>query len=184
MDCKNKVNQTPCYYTKLKLMRSPLLAYTFARISNKQEAEDIVQNVLIILAQKKDDYDSSKSFYNWAMQICYFQIRASLTKSKRNQVRVVENIENESKESIGFFCSKMPFQDIIQREKKNIESEVSHILSNLERKVFSLTIKGWSADDIAYSLKITRNHYLVTKSRTIKKLRNFLKNQSLEDYKS
>lgn len=88
-----------------------------------------------------------------------------------------------SEESLGYFFSKMPFQDLIEEEKKEISNQIMSLLNKTEKDVFSLSLKGWSPTDIIYSLKITQGHYGASKSRAIKKAKAFFANKSIENYK-
>jgi len=184
METKEFINKIKNFDSKIELIRPALLRYARSRIKSSHQAEDIVQDVLLILAQKKNELDPNKSFYNWAFQICYFQIRAFLTKSKRNKVFCEEDPESMASDSLGYFYSKMPFQDLIQKEKKSIKKEIMSTLCSKEKKVFSLSLDGWGADDIIYHLKINKNIYHTTKSRALKKAKQLFKNQSINNYKA
>jgi RNA polymerase sigma factor (sigma-70 family) len=185
MDTKQIIDKEKCYNTKIKLIRPSLLAYCRSRVYDKHKAEDITQDVLLILSKKKNEYIPNKSFFAWAFQICHFQIKAFLTKSKRNKVFNFSDSaeENCSPDSLGHFCSKMPFQGLIQKEKQQITEEILSALGNLEKKVFSLSLKGWSKEDIMYSLKINGNQYSTTKSRALKKAKSLFKNKCITNYK-
>ena len=86
MDCKDRINSEKCYSNKLKLIRPKLLSYARSKVHDSHQAEDIVQDVLFILSEKSNEFEPNKSVYSWAFKICNFQIRAFLTKSKRNKV--------------------------------------------------------------------------------------------------
>ena len=185
MDTKQIIDKEKCYNTKIKLIRPSLLAYCRSRVYDKHKAEDITQDVLLILSKKKNEYSSNKSFFAWAFRICNFQIRAFLTKTKRNKVFNFSesNGEKHSPDSLGYFYSKMPFQELIQEEKQQITQEILSILGNAEKKVFALSLKGWSKKDIMYSLKINCNQYSTTKSRALKKAKSLFKNKCITNYK-
>lgn len=185
MDTKQIIDKEKCYNTKIKLIRPSLLAYCRSRVYDKHKAEDITQDVLLILSKKKNEYIPNKSFFAWAFQICHFQIKAFLTKSKRNKVFNFSDSaeENCSPDSLGHFYSKMPFQELVQEEKQQITQEILSVLCNLEKKVFSLSLKGWSKEDIMYSLKINGNQYSTTKSRALKKAKSLFKNKCITNYK-
>lgn len=89
-----------------------------------------------------------------------------------------------SAESLGYFCNKMPFQDLIQKEKKSVSKRILSILNKTEKEVFSLSLKGWSPKDIMYTLKITQSNYSVSKSRALKKAKALFTNKSIKNYKT
>jgi RNA polymerase sigma factor (sigma-70 family) len=181
---QDKINSENCYDTKLKLIRSPLLNFAKSKVSNKQDAEDIVQDCLLILSKKRNEYDPNKSWRSWAFKICHFQIKGYLSNSKRKRLLNILDQENMSAESLGYFCNKMPFQDLIQKEKKSVSKRILSILNKTEKEVFSLSLKGWSPKDIMYTLKITQSNYSVSKSRALKKAKALFTNKSIKNYKT
>lgn len=181
---QDKINSENCYDTKLKLVRPPLLAFTRSKVSNKQDAEDIVQDCLLILSKKRNQYDPNKSWRSWAFRICHFQIKGYFSKTKRNKVFSILDNEKMSPESLGYFESKLPFQNLIQEEKKSVSEQILSVLNNTEKEVFSLSLKGWSPKDIIYTLKITQSNYGVAKSRALKKAKALFANKSIKNYKT
>lgn len=184
MATKDSINKVKNYSAKIELIRPVLLKYIRSRITNFHQAEDIAQDVLLILAQKKNEFDPNKSFYSWAFRICNFQIRAFLTKSKRNKVFYGEDPESMACGSLGYFYSKMPFQNLIQEEKESVKNQIMEVLTKKEKVVFSLSLKGWGQKDIMYHLKINRNVFQTTKSRALTKAKELFKNQSIKNYKA
>jgi len=183
MNEKAEINAQDCYETKLSMIRGLLFNYTKIRVYNKEDAEDIVQNVLVILHKKMNEFDANKNFCSWALTICNFQIKGYFSKVKRNKVVSILDEENMSPESLGSFYSRMPFQDLIQEEKQKVTTEIINNLNTMEKKVFSLSLKGFSSKDIIYSLKITQSHYSASKSRALKKAKKLFKNKNKINYK-
>ena len=183
MQNKEKINSENCYDTKLKLIQRPLLAFARSRVSNKEDAEDISQKCLGILSGKRKEYDPNKSWYSWAFMICGFQIKAYFSKRKRNKVLNILDQEAMSPESLGYYCEKMPFQNLIEEERESVSIQIMAVLNKTEKKVFSLSLKGWSPKDIIYSLKITQSNYSVAKSRALKKAKALFANKSIKNYK-
>lgn len=183
MQTNQEINQEKCYDTKLKLIRKPLLKFISARIFNKQDAEDVAQNCLSILCQKKNQYDPNKSWYSWAFTICNFQIKSYLSIKKRNRILSILDKEGISAESFGHLESKMPFEDLIQGEKESVSKQIMSALNGTEKQVFQLSLKGVSPKDIIDILKITQSNYGVSKSRALKKAKILFANKSIKNYK-
>tara|TARA_B110000305_G_scaffold177955_1_gene197106 strand:+ start:703 stop:1257 length:555 start_codon:yes stop_codon:yes gene_type:complete len=183
VNAKETINAENCYDKKLSMIRGLLFNYTKIRVYNKEDAEDIVQNVLVILHKKMNEFDANKNFCSWALTICNFQIKGYFSKVKRNKVVSTLDEENMSPESLGYFCDRMPFQDLIQEEKQKLTIEIINNLNTMEKKVFSLSLKGFSSKDIIYSLKITQSHYSASKSRALKKAKKLFKNKNKINYK-
>ena len=184
MSQKAKINDENCYETKLSLVRRVLLDNAKHKVFNKQDAEDIVQNVLFILSKKMNEFDANKNFYSWALSICHFQIKAYLSKRKRSKVVSILDNDNMSPESLGYFYDRMPFQDLIQEEKQKLTVKIIKNLNSTEKKVFSLSLKGFGPKDIMYSLKITPSNYSASKSRALKKAKKLFANKSIKNYKT
>jgi len=166
-------------------LRPTLLKFCKSKIHSFVDAEDIVQNVVLILVEKQNEYDSNKSFYSWAFNICRFQIMAYFTKIKRNKEDAIFNDSiNCSPDSLGYRFEKMPFQDLIQNEKQKVFSQIKSVLSDKEKTIMELSLEGWGANDIIYRLKISRNAFTSSKSRAIKKAKNFLKDKEMKNYKT
>jgi DNA-directed RNA polymerase specialized sigma subunit len=131
-----------------------------------------------------NEFDPNKNFCSWALAISNFQIKAYFSKNKRSKVVSILDEENMSPESLGSFYSRMPFQDLIQEEKQKVTTEIMNKLNTIEKKVFSLSLKGFGAKDIIYSLKITPSNYSVSKSRALKKAKELFSNKSIKNYKT
>lgn len=177
-------------------MRPTLLRFCKSKIWSFSDAEDVAQNVILILIQKQKEYDPNKSFYSWAMNICRFQIMAYLKTIKRNREYNVSSLnadaspaskntkESEcSPDSLGYFFNKMPFQNLIQDEKEKVFEQIKSTLSQKEKTIMDLSLQGWGINDITYRLKISRNAFTTCKSRALKKAKNFFKNKHIDGYK-
>lgn len=182
MCLKEEIDKEVCYNTKINKLRPTLLKFCNSRIYSSVDAEDVTQNTVLILIQKQKEYDSNKSFFSWAMNICRFQIMAYLKSAKRNNERI-EQESTSSPDSLGYFFDKMPFQDLIQDEKQKVFDQIKSLLNNREKSIFELSLKGWGSKDIIYSLKISRSAYSAGKSRALKKAKEFFQNKSIQDYK-
>jgi len=183
MRLKEEIDKEACYNTKINKLRPTLLKFCNSRIYSSVDAEDVTQNTVLILVQKQKEYDLNKSFFSWAMNICRFQIMAYLTKTKRNKEYTEHEEGSCSPDSLGLFFERMPFQDLIQNEKRKVFDQIKSLLNDRERSIFELSLKGWGAKDIIYSLKISRSAYSASKSRALKKAKEFFGNKSIQDYK-
>lgn len=108
---------------------------------------------------------------------------AHLKKIKRNKEYTEHKEGACSPDSLGYFFEKMPFQDLIQDEKQKVFDQIKCFLNNREKSIFELSLKGWGSKDIMYSLKISRNSYSASKSRALKKAKDFFQNKNIQDYK-
>ena len=118
------------------------------------------------------------------MKICGFQIRAYLTQRKRNREDLGHDENYCSPESLGYFFEDMPFQNLIQEEKKKVFDQIKCLLTKREKDIIELSLRGLSVKEIMESLDISRNSYGSYKSRAVKKAKAFFANKSIQDYKA
>ena len=180
MDVRKKINVQKSYEIKLKLIKPRLTSFCYSRISNRSDADDVLQNCLLILFQKQSEYNPNKDFYAWAFRICSFQIKAYLSSLKRAKKNQENHLEHDS---LGYAISTMPFQDLIEKEKREVFKEIRSLLSITEKNIIDLSLKGFSQNQIMKKLKISCNNYRTQKSRLIAKAKKYFKNKPIEDYK-
>lgn len=124
--------------------------------------------------------DSNKSFYNWAFTICKFQIMGYLTISSRNKVVFTESYEGLDCQ---FFDENCPIFKLLSKEKKSVINKSASILSNTEKKVFLLCLKGFRPTQVMKKLNISRSLFSVSKSRALQKVKAYYSNKSIKNYK-
>jgi RNA polymerase sigma factor (sigma-70 family) len=179
---KEEINKEGCYEQKIELIRRPLLRYIKSCVFDFSECEDILQNTLLIIFNKRNEYNSSKNFYNWSFSICRFQIKAYLSKKKRNREHssgtlTCGGIMNHFHESY-ISCFSFPFQDIIKKDRSNEMSKkvrsISHKLSDKENKFLNYSCEGLNKDQVKSKMNISDNYYNTLRSRTISKCKNLI----------
>ena len=109
------------------------------------------------------------------MRIAHFQIKAFLTKIKRNRI---EFYDDEWK--MDEFCYEEPFCRKKERIKylKEIQKQIGvgrKKLTGREDEVLSLTLEGHRLIDISTKLNIKSAHACVYRQRAIEKVKNYLK---------
>lgn len=175
-----KINNEICYELKISLIRAPLLNFCLSRIFIKEDAQDIVNDVLFILWSKRNEYDPNKRFYSWAFNICRFQIKKYLISNKRLK-------KHKSKDSfLHSFCSisnrvdnNLPFDNIqkleLEVEKINTLNLAVKRLPKVQKTFFDLSFKGLSQDNIINIMHLkNKNHYYTVKARTILTLKSII----------
>ena len=163
------------YHTKIKEIQPDLLAFVKSRIFSLHDAQDIVQNVNLILINKKDQYDKNRNFRSWAITIAHFQIKAYLLKTKRCRVTssLMEEKDNlEVAESIlgGCPASIVEKKEKTQKLRKDMLMR-KKLLSENQLKVIDLYSKGLKYKEIAETLNISISKVSVTKSRAIQRMK-------------
>lgn len=72
---------------KLVGIQRNLYAFIFSLVSNRSDAEDILQEANLILCQKSQEYNPDGNFRSWAFNIARFQVLAHLTTKRRSKLQ-------------------------------------------------------------------------------------------------
>ena len=147
-------------------------SFAFNYLLNKDECEDVVQDVFITFLEQKKTFTSITSlkayFYTSIKNECLNRIKHNLVKQKYFQ-------EHLSKiESSDFFL-----EGVLRKEVNGIIYNEINKLPIMEKKVLLLSLKEYSNEQIAKELNIKTNTVKTHKSRAYKTLRNQLGNTIL-----
>lgn len=180
MITRESVDGIACYSKKTTLISKALLNYAKSKIYNLNDAEDVVQNTLLILFKKQNSFDPNKSFYNWAFAICGFQIKRYLTNCKRNREDSCDYIDETNYEERDSPLKKILFKEVLFNELNNIKLLKSK-LPPRESQVFSHIIDGFSRLESRKILGMKESNFNIAYYRAIKsskKIINELNNEA------
>ena len=65
-----------CYQSDLANIQPELCAYVRSKVSNKDDASDVVQDTNQVLINKEGQYDTSRPFKGWAFGVARWQVLA------------------------------------------------------------------------------------------------------------
>ena len=169
-----------CYHTKIKDVQPRLVNFVKSRVFSLHDAQDIIQNVNVILVNKKDEYDENKNFNSWAIRIADFQIKSYFSKLKRCRISLSPMGEEDSFKNTDLTNHNCPASIMENNEKaekfrKRIFTR-KKLLSKNQLQVINLYCKGLKYKEIAKTLNIPISTVSVTKSRAIKKMKNLIFN--------
>ena len=174
MSDRQIIDQCRNYSKKIELIRRPLLNYTKSKIFGFGNAEDIVQDSLIILFEKMNDFDANKSFHGWAFAICNFQIKKYLTSRKRNKEYCVERFNDsclgQTNSSVKIITAK--------EDLKNKLEMVKYFKSKLppqQLKAFKYIEDGLSRKEARELMKLNESHFNLTYHRAVQSCKKILK---------
>jgi|TARA_Y100000289_G_scaffold62654_1_gene72166 RNA polymerase sigma-70 factor (ECF subfamily) len=138
MNLSQHIDQLDSYSEKLKLIGRPLLNFACSRIFNNDHAQDVVQDTLLILCQKRNEYDPNKSFHAWAFRICKFQILKYFTNRKRNKEDCREDFDSLIEEIVEESMESISEEYVVEMLKNNLPPQQNqvfcHVLKGLPRK--------------------------------------------------
>jgi RNA polymerase sigma factor (sigma-70 family) len=162
----------------LEFIQPRIRKYVYSVVYDHKNAEDIVQNVNLILIKKRNEYDDSKSFSGWAMTITRFQIKRYLTDRKRWNNKFI-NFQHKD-----FPAIEDPFHHLIQDEKIKLDLEIQNYLPDKQYKIYKRLREGFSVKEISKELSIKPNNISRLKGSMIKKMKLFFKdkNEKIKQY--
>ena len=164
-----------CYHTKIKDVQPRLVSFVKSRVFSLHDAQDIIQNVNVILVNKKDEYNKNKNFNSWALRIAEFQIRAHFTKSKRSKTTPSPMEEQDSFENANLTNYNCPASIMENNEKaEKFRKRIfirKKLLSKNQLQVINLYCKGLKYKEIAEALNIPISTVSATKSRAIQRMK-------------
>jgi len=146
--------------------------YVRSYISNivycPQDCQDVIQNVNLILLNKRKEYDEAKSLKGWAISISRFQIKKYLQNKKRWSRRYI-NFNHQD-----FPIISDPFHNLILEEKSVLDKRIKAYLSEKQYKIYYYLNKGYTIKEISQKTKDSASLVSRSKSEMIRKLKILL----------
>lgn len=169
-------NKVHSYDLKLEIIEPLIFSFTHSRIFNPADADDVAQECLAILHQKRKEYNSNKNFKAWSFRICSFQIKKYLTHHKRHSLK--HKLYLEASKDLSCQIASFPLIEPIDFQRQMLLNEIVPLLSRREKSIIKLSLQGLSRKNIIKKLNITKNNYITHKSRAIAKAKKLIKNNS------
>ena len=162
-DCKKQKSkaQRKMYNKYASMVMAVCLRY----MSDRQRAEDMLQDSFVKLFEKIDKYDSTGSFDAWVRRLTANTCLDQLRKDKKQLLDVhIDDVQITSKEST-----------VLQQMNANDIMEIVRELPDGYRTVFNLyAVEGYPHKEIAEMLNISENTSKSQYSRAKKMLRDRL----------
>ena len=139
----------------VRLNRGPALAYAYSLVRNHHTAEDMVQDCMCRLIEKKDRYDliadGRKLLFRSITNACI---------NFTTRLRLVTGLDEDE----GWQKSLMDVREAAPESKalgKEMEQKIEEgllLLTFEQRSAIQLKVVGATTEEIAKALKITNNH--------------------------
>lgn len=167
--------------SELIKVRPSILNYCRSIITDPYAAEDITQNTIIKILEKRDIYDPNKKLSGWAFAICKFQIKKYLKQIKRNKLHLTEDSDihtskNRShqarktalrfKESSDLPSNMGPDEHHVYNEFNNIGADPAHGIMEEESQEWKESYLNNLIDSLGEQSKKFLNLYLAGKTRS------------------
>lgn len=141
---------------------------------DKAEAEDIVQDTLIRIWEKRNEWPSIESFEALGLTICR---NLAIDRSQRKEAQNVEFIP----EQMDTAQTSDPHEEIVADESRELIRRIIDNLPTRQREVLQLRdIEGMSYKEIADILQITEDQVKITLFRARQTIRKRFKD--IDDY--
>jgi RNA polymerase sigma-70 factor (ECF subfamily) len=106
------------YRELVKRYRSKIFAYLFRLVGNKEETEDLLQNVFVKVYKSIGSFDIEKKFSSWIYRIAHNEAVNFLKKRSRKQFISLEDIQTTKDKLEITDGSKSPIDAWIGKELK------------------------------------------------------------------
>ena len=129
-------------------------------VNNQSDAQDICQEAFIRAFRNIKNFKGNSSFQTWLYQIALNQFYTHYQKSKREQEKKVEKIQESNSNTVNVRKPSEGFDDPAQHvqseeQKQAIEEALDALPIELKRVVVLKDIEGFSYEEIAQILKIS-----------------------------
>jgi RNA polymerase sigma-70 factor (ECF subfamily) len=126
------------------------------------QAEDVVQQVLIKLYLRAEQYDPSRSFWGWLYRIArneYIDALRRLRPGDRGIGQVLgPSDDTDAVWEDQVLVNATPEQELLEKERAQLLEEAITALPNLQRTIVRLKRQGLKGKDIAQQLGISQAH--------------------------
>ncbi|WP_255421924.1 RNA polymerase sigma factor [Aquimarina aggregata] len=126
-----------------------LCAYIFSLSRNKQQAEDIVQNVMLNVWKNKEKLNINTSVKNYLYKSCYNELIDSYKKNKKE----LSYIERIKKETLDFFVEED--SNYIKNRIRLVNIEIEKLPPKCKEIFILNKIQGFKYREIAEQLDIS-----------------------------
>ncbi|MDD2243761.1 MAG: RNA polymerase sigma-70 factor [Dysgonamonadaceae bacterium] len=154
-------------------LKNKLYRFALSIVYNSTEAEDIVQDIMLKLWSKKDEWEQIENLEAYCFKATK---NLSLDKLAAKEIRKTESIDMD-RESFSISEQETPFSLISKKETQvNIYKCIEQLTEN-QKMIFQLReIEDMSYKEIAETLDITEDSVKVNLFRARKKIKELLSN--------
>ena len=155
--------------------KTPLYNLSLRMLGSREDAEEAVQEIFLLIFRKLDKYDGSKRFYSWMFTVALNYLRSVLRKSKKNNIIQEQNFDENFHVSEKSPNSESPEDSYVRKEAETAVQNALLLLPVKYREVFILReIQGFSVKDTADALNIPENSVKTLSRRGREKLKKNL----------
>ena len=159
------------FHTVILPLKDKFFRLAYSIVRDQAEAEDIVQDVLLKLWNKRDEWDYIENLGAYSFRIAK---NTALDRLASMAVRKTGVIDPE-KENLFFIESRSPYSEMERKEQRSAIDQSIEALSENQRLVFTLReIEGMSYRKIAETLTISEDLVKISLHRARQKMKEML----------
>lgn len=159
------------FHTVILPLKDKLFRLAYSIVRAKVEAEDILQDVLLKLWSKRDEWDYIENLEAYCFRITK---NAALDRLASMAIRKTGTIDPE-KENLFFVENRSPHSEMVRKEQRWAIHNSIEMLSENQRLVFTLReIEGMSYREIAEALSISEDLVKISLHRARQKMKEML----------
>ncbi len=159
------------YKRLYELYYNELASYIFSLNKNKQEAEDIVQNVMLNIWRSKKTLEIKTSLKSYLYKACYYEYITHYNNAKKKS----KYIEANKKNALAYFIEEDV--DSIKQKIKYIHLEINRLPPKCKEIFILSKIQGLKYREIAASLNISTKTVENQISKALSRIKEGLKKQ-------
>ncbi|EPG75305.1 ECF sigma factor [Leptospira fainei serovar Hurstbridge str. BUT 6] len=152
------------YELLLRQVRDILRAFLISRISNIDDREDLLQEILIGIHRAKNSYRPDRPFAPWLFSIARYKTIDHLRKSKKRDRTVLAEMED-------FAQIQIPEKEEAWMLADGIETWLS-VLDERQKEILKMAkIHGYSIREISEKTGLSESNVKVIVHRSVQKIR-------------
>lgn len=152
-------------------LRDKLFRLAYSIVREQAEAEDILQDVMLKLWNKREEWSYIENLEAYCFRIAK---NTALDRLSSITLRKSGNIDPE-KENFFFVESRSPYSEMVRKEQRSAIDRGIETLSENQRLVFTLReIEGMSYREIAETLTISEDLVKISLHRARQKMKEIL----------
>lgn len=154
--------------------QKPVFKIAYRMVGQREEAEDVSQEIFITVFQKIHQFDPAKKFTPWLYRVA---VNTCISRLRRKKKVVLLNFDDPSNRQIEFLHSELD-DPILHIEQEELRKEIAEALLKMPEGYRAMIILRYQLDltnaEIAETLGITKENVEVKMHRARKLLRKIL----------
>lgn len=154
--------------------QKPVFKIAYRMVGQREEAEDVCQEIFLTVYQKMHQFDPAKKFSPWLYKVA---VNTSISRLRRKKKVVLLNFDDPSSRQIEYMHSELD-DPLLHIEQEQLRQELSEALLKMPEGYRAMIILRYQLDltngEIAEALSMNKENVEVKMHRARKLLRKIL----------